>query len=175
MEIRQAFVRKVYTILCKFCAAVPALEYSFYYPSFSLPNSRNLHLRWRPVAFHRGYYLDRRAVSTPANFLGPFPHLHFHSPWTLYVPLFGTLINLGLLYWKRHSHPWNLVLLSTFTLMEAYTLGVMVAFFDTKIVFQALYVSHASSPHISSLTSLPQPYHTRRLPRPNPVYLPVQV
>lgn len=175
MEIRQAFVRKVYTILCTFCAVIPTPEYSLYHPTSSLPNPRNLYFRRRPVAFHRGYYLDQRAVSTPANFLGPFPHLHFHSPWTLYVPLFGTLINLGLLYWKRHSHPWNLVLLSTFTLMEAYTLGVMVAFFDTKIVLQALYVSHASSPHISSLTNLPQPYHTRRLPRPDPIYLPVQV
>ena len=49
----------------------------------------------------------------------------FCSPWALYVPLFGTLINLGLLYWKRHSHPINFVLLSTFTLMEAFTLGVL--------------------------------------------------
>ena len=60
--------------------------------------------------------------------------------WSFYVPLFGTLINLGVLYWKRHSHPWNFVLLSTFTLMEAFTLGVMVAFFENVIVLQALYV-----------------------------------
>lgn len=54
--------------------------------------------------------------------------------------MFGTLINLGVLYWKRHSHPLNLVLLSTFTVMEAFTLGVLVAFVDNLIVLQALYV-----------------------------------
>lgn len=64
----------------------------------------------------------------------------YHSSWSFYVPLFGTLINLGLLYWKRHSHPLNFVLLSTFTAMEAFTLGVMVAFFDNLLVLQALYV-----------------------------------
>lgn len=63
----------------------------------------------------------------------------FHySSWSFFIPLFGTLINLGFLYWKRHSHPLNLVLLSTFTLMEAFTLGVMVAFFNNLIVLQAL-------------------------------------
>lgn len=60
------------------------------------------------------------------------------STWSLYLPLLGTLVNLGLLFWKRHSHPFNLVLLSTFTLLEAFTLGVMTAFFDTTIVLQAL-------------------------------------
>ncbi|TFK70571.1 hypothetical protein BDN72DRAFT_766309 [Pluteus cervinus] len=61
--------------------------------------------------------------------------------WAFYVPLFGTLINLGLLYWKRHSHPLNFVLLSTFTLMEAFTLGVVVAFFDNVVVLQALLIT----------------------------------
>lgn len=61
--------------------------------------------------------------------------------WSFYVPLFGTLINLGVLYWKRHSHPLNLVLLSTFTLMEAFTLGVVVAFYDNIIVIQALLIT----------------------------------
>jgi hypothetical protein len=60
------------------------------------------------------------------------------STWSFYVPLFGTLVNLGLLYWKRHSPPWNFVLLSTFTLVEAFTLGVVVAFFDNVLVLQAL-------------------------------------
>jgi len=63
---------------------------------------------------------------------------HFLSTWAFYVPLFGTLINLGILYWKRHSHPWNLVFLSTFTLMEAFTLGVAISFYDNIIVLQAL-------------------------------------
>lgn len=64
-----------------------------------------------------------------------------YSTWALYVPLFGTLVNLGLLFWKRHSHPWNFVLLSTFTLLEAFTLGVVTAFYDNVIVMQALLIT----------------------------------
>ncbi|KAF8552189.1 UPF0005-domain-containing protein, partial [Imleria badia] len=61
--------------------------------------------------------------------------------WSIYLPLFGSLINLGLLFWKRHSHPLNFVLLSTFTVMEAFTLGVLTAFFDNVIVLQALLIT----------------------------------
>ncbi|KAL0956656.1 hypothetical protein HGRIS_002788 [Hohenbuehelia grisea] len=63
------------------------------------------------------------------------------NTWLFYLTLIGTFINLGLLWWKRHSHPINFVLLSTFTLMEAFTLGVIVAFYDTKIVMQALLIT----------------------------------
>ena len=62
------------------------------------------------------------------------------SPWSFYLPMFGVFVNLGLLYWKRHQHPLNLVLLSTFTLLESFTLGVLCAYFDNTIVLQALYV-----------------------------------
>ncbi|KAF7360745.1 UPF0005-domain-containing protein [Mycena venus] len=63
--------------------------------------------------------------------------------WAFFVPLAGTLINLILLQWKRHSHPWNFVLLSTFTLLEAYTLGFAVAFYDNRVVLQALIITLA--------------------------------
>ncbi|KAH9942403.1 UPF0005-domain-containing protein [Epithele typhae] len=62
-------------------------------------------------------------------------------PWSFYVPLFGTLINLGLLYWQRHNVPLNYILLSTFTLLEAFTLGIMTAFFDSEIVLLALLIT----------------------------------
>ncbi|KAH9978685.1 UPF0005-domain-containing protein [Lactifluus volemus] len=61
--------------------------------------------------------------------------------WAFYVPLFGTLVVLGLLYWKRHSHPLNIALLAIFTLMEAFTLGVVTAFYDNVIVLQALLIT----------------------------------
>ncbi|KAF8327837.1 glutamate binding protein [Amanita rubescens] len=61
--------------------------------------------------------------------------------WAIYVPMFGTFIVVFLLWWKRHSHPWNFVLLSIFTLMEAFTLGVLVAFFNNTIVLQALLIT----------------------------------
>ena len=58
--------------------------------------------------------------------------------WSFYVPMFGTLINIGLLYWKRHSVPANYILLSTFTVFEAFTLGIVMSFYRTDIVLQAL-------------------------------------
>jgi hypothetical protein len=52
--------------------------------------------------------------------------------------MFGTIVVLGLLFWKRHSHPLNYGLLTLFTLMEAFTLGILVSFFDNMVVMQAL-------------------------------------
>ncbi|KAJ7072176.1 UPF0005-domain-containing protein [Mycena amicta] len=58
-----------------------------------------------------------------------------------YLSLIGTLVTLGLLYWKRHSFPANFVFLSVFTLLEAFTLGVVVAFYDNLLVLQALLIT----------------------------------
>ncbi|EMD37324.1 hypothetical protein CERSUDRAFT_65023 [Gelatoporia subvermispora B] len=103
-EIRQAFVRKVYTILSNQQLATCIV-------GGSISQSQST-IVW----------------------------VQEHT-WSFYVPLFGTLVNLGLLYWKRHSHPINLVLLSTFTALEAFALGVMVAFFDNILVLQALLIT----------------------------------
>ncbi|GJJ06453.1 hypothetical protein Clacol_000645 [Clathrus columnatus] len=63
------------------------------------------------------------------------------NSWSLLLSFVATLVNLGLLFWKRHSHPYNFVLLSTFTVLEALTLGVVVAFYDTVVVLQALLIT----------------------------------
>lgn len=55
--------------------------------------------------------------------------------------MFGTFINLFLLYWKRHSHPANLIFLSTFTVLEAATIGFVVAFYKSTVVLQALLIT----------------------------------
>lgn len=103
-SIRNAFVRKVYTIL--FCQILATC-------------------------------IVGGAISqSPSTILWVQTHV-----WSFYVPLFGTLVNLGLLYWKRHAVPWNFVLLSTFTVMEAFTLGIVVAFYDNVIVLQALLIT----------------------------------
>ncbi|KAJ3576755.1 hypothetical protein NP233_g198 [Leucocoprinus birnbaumii] len=103
-EIRNAFVRKVYTILL--CQIV--------------------------------------ATCLVGGVISQSPDAIFwvqNHTWSFFIPLFGTIINLGLLYWKRHSSPWNFVLLSTFTLMEAFTLGVVVALYDNVLVLQALLIT----------------------------------
>jgi FtsH-binding integral membrane protein len=103
-EIRNAFVRKVYSIL--FCQIL--------------------------------------ATTIVSGFLSQSSSAVFwvqtHT-WAFYVPLVATFINLGVLFWKRHSHPLNLVLLSTFTLLEAFTLGIGIAFYDNVIILQALIIT----------------------------------
>ncbi|KAL5485410.1 hypothetical protein ACEPAI_8052 [Sanghuangporus weigelae] len=103
-EIRNAFVRKVYSIL----------------------------------------FIQILATSIVGGVLSRTPSAIFWvqtHPWSLYLPLFGTFINLGLLFWKRHSVPTNYILLGTFTLLEAFTLGVVMAFYDTLIILEALVIT----------------------------------
>ncbi|KAF8871871.1 inhibitor of apoptosis-promoting Bax1-domain-containing protein [Gymnopilus junonius] len=105
-DIRNAFIRKVYTILRK--------------------------------------SLISAATTIVGGIISQSPDTIFWVQthvWAFYVPMFATLINLGLLFWKRHTHPWNLVLLSTFTLMEAFTLGVAVSFSRNTLVLQALLIT----------------------------------
>jgi FtsH-binding integral membrane protein len=94
---------------------------------------------WSALSVRLGHLLGSAEVSAlPSSF---FVHSSCRSVWALYVSLFGTLIVLGLLYWKRHSHPTNFVLLALFTLMEAFSLGVVTAFSDNVIVLQALLIT----------------------------------
>ncbi|KAB5596003.1 Inhibitor of apoptosis-promoting Bax1 protein [Ceratobasidium theobromae] len=61
--------------------------------------------------------------------------------WSIFIPLFGSLINLGLLYWKRHSHPTNYILLGSFTILESLSLGLIVSYYESKIVLQAMLIT----------------------------------
>jgi FtsH-binding integral membrane protein len=44
-------------------------------------------------------------------------------------------------FWKRHSHPLNLILLGTFTVFEAITIGSVVSYFNQVVVLQALVIT----------------------------------
>ncbi|KAM4065559.1 inhibitor of apoptosis-promoting bax1 domain-containing protein [Hirsutella rhossiliensis] len=59
-------------------------------------------------------------------------------PALVWGSLFGSLIFLGLTYWKRKSYPTNLLFLSLFTVAEAYTISVIVSFYKTSIVLNAV-------------------------------------
>lgn len=52
--------------------------------------------------------------------------------------MFGAIGFMLLTYWKRHSYPTNLLFLSGFTLLEAYTISVVVSFYKTSIVLNAV-------------------------------------
>ncbi|KAI5118834.1 hypothetical protein M0805_006154 [Coniferiporia weirii] len=103
-EIRNAFVRKIYSIL--FCQILATC------------------------------IVGGVISQSPSTIFWVQSHI-----WAFYIPMFGTLINLGLLYWKRHSVPANYILLSTFTFFEAFTLGVVMAFYDNIVILQALLIT----------------------------------
>jgi FtsH-binding integral membrane protein len=48
-----------------------------------------------------------------------------------------------LTYFNRHSYPINLIFLSGFTLMEAYTISVIVSFFESQVVLNAVILTAA--------------------------------
>ena len=76
------------------------------------------------------------------------------SEWMLWTSVVGTFLSLLVLIWKRKSNPINMVLLTVFTLFEAYGIGVagtcdfmfcndQVSFYDREIVLQALILTTA--------------------------------
>ena len=71
------------------------------------------------------------------------PETHGRPPLELQLThplpqLLGSMVFMGLTYWKRHSYPTNLLFLSGFTLLEAYTISVIVSFYKTSIVLNAV-------------------------------------
>ncbi|KAL8666032.1 MAG: hypothetical protein Q9202_001769 [Teloschistes flavicans] len=64
-------------------------------------------------------------------------------PWMMWVSLFGAIGFMLLTFWKRKSYPTNLLFLSGFTALEAYSISVIVSFYQTKIVLEALIITSA--------------------------------
>lgn len=54
------------------------------------------------------------------------------------MSLFGAIGFMLLTFWKRKSYPTNLLFLSGFTALEAYSISVITSFYDSKIVVEAL-------------------------------------
>lgn len=60
------------------------------------------------------------------------------NQWMMWLSLFGAIGFMLLTFWKRKSYPTNLVFLSGFTLLEAYSISVIVSYYSARIVLQAL-------------------------------------
>lgn len=56
----------------------------------------------------------------------------------MWTSLFGAIGFMLLTFWKRKSYPTNLVFLSGFTALEAYSISVVTSFYDSRIVLEAL-------------------------------------
>jgi hypothetical protein len=101
IDIRMAFVRKVYAILSVQLIATAVLSaISFWNVSYKI---------W---------------IQTHA--------------WAMWVSLFGAIGFMLLTFWKRKSYPMNLLFLTGFTALEAYSISVITSFYDSKIVLQAV-------------------------------------
>lgn len=55
--------------------------------------------------------------------------------------MIGSFIALGGVYWKRHEHPMNLILLGVFTLCESLLVGTVTSYYESTIVLQALLIT----------------------------------
>jgi hypothetical protein len=54
--------------------------------------------------------------------------------WIIWIPMIGSFVSLGMVYWKRHHHPANLILLGLFTLFEATLIGTVTSYYESRIV-----------------------------------------
>ena len=68
-------------------------------------------------------------MSTPtvANFMQ-------EHGWIIWIPMLGSFVTMAGVYWKRHQHPANLILLGLFTIFEAMLIGTITSFYESKIV-----------------------------------------
>ncbi|KAK6379915.1 uncharacterized protein PV06_00209 [Exophiala oligosperma] len=101
LDIRMAFVRKVYSILTVQIFMTMALSCVSFFSS--------------------GY---RNWIQS--------------NSWMMWVSLFGAIGFMLLTYWKRKSYPQNMIFLSGFTALEAYSISVITSFYESRIVIQAL-------------------------------------
>merc|ERR1711902_416369 len=65
------------------------------------------------------------------------------KPMFLFPAFFLSIGLLIALHIKRKESPINLILLAAFTVVEAYTVGVLVTFFDQSVVIQAFFITAA--------------------------------
>ncbi|KAL8878023.1 MAG: hypothetical protein Q9198_004083 [Flavoplaca austrocitrina] len=65
------------------------------------------------------------------------------NQWMMWVSLFGAIGFMLLTFWKRKSYPTNLLFLGGFTALEAYSISVIVSYFRSKIVLEALIITAA--------------------------------
>lgn len=78
------------------------------------------------------------AVSSVSYFSPSYYGWIRSNAWMMWVSLFGAIGFMLLTFWKRKSYPTNLLFLSCFTLLEAYSISVIVTFYDSQIVLLAL-------------------------------------
>ena len=65
------------------------------------------------------------------------------NSWMMWISLFGAIGFMLLTFWKRKSYPTNMIFLTAFTALEAYSISVITSFYESRIVLQALIITGA--------------------------------
>lgn len=65
------------------------------------------------------------------------------NSWAMWTSLLGAIGFMLLTFWKRKSYPTNMLFLTGFTALEAYSISVITSFYDSRIVLQALVITGA--------------------------------
>lgn len=74
------------------------------------------------------------------------------NSWMLMVAMFGTIGIMLALMFKQRETPINYILLMAFTAMEAYTVGVIVTFYDKAAVMEAFALTCAVTLGLTAYT-----------------------
>ncbi|CAH1155774.1 unnamed protein product [Phaedon cochleariae] len=77
-------------------------------------------------------------IASICMYTPPIKNFVHSNDWMMLVTFFGSIILLFALHVKRRESPTNLILLAAFTIVQAYTIGVIVTFYSKDIVLQAL-------------------------------------
>jgi len=81
------------------------------------------------------------ALSSASFFSPAYKRWIQTNSWMMWVSIFGAIAFLLLTFWKRKSYPTNLVFLTAFTALEAYSISLVTSFYNSKIVIQALIIT----------------------------------
>ncbi|BFZ53487.1 hypothetical protein PYCC9005_000511 [Savitreella phatthalungensis] len=65
------------------------------------------------------------------------------NSWAMITAMIATFASLFALFYYRQRYPLNFYLLGGFTLLEAYTVGTAVSFYESQIVLEALLITSA--------------------------------
>ncbi|KXS15770.1 UPF0005-domain-containing protein [Gonapodya prolifera JEL478] len=74
---------------------------------------------------------------------GSFRTWILQNVWAFYVPLAVAFVSLIVLNFIKRKTPWNFVVLSIFTVCEAFSIGTAVSLYDSRVVLQAVIITFA--------------------------------
>ncbi|XP_053601832.1 protein lifeguard 4-like [Plodia interpunctella] len=83
------------------------------------------------------------AISGVFLLVKPVQGFIHENTWMVGLAFILSMVTLIALIFKRRDHPANLYLLAAFTVVQAYTVGTIVSFYNTAVVLQALGLTFA--------------------------------